>query len=352
MRDPLTGFDTNSLHALRIHSTDVRYKNVNLILVHYEPSLESSMKKVVNLGLIQMSCGENVEDNFDKTVALIKDAAGQGAQIICTQELFKSLYIGQSEDFSHYDLAEEITLDSPTVQTLRKLAKDLKIVLVASLFEKRALGIYHNTAIVIDADGGFLGKYRKMHIPDDPHYYEKYYFTPGDLGYKVFKTKYAAIGVLICWDQWYPEAARLLGLQGAEIILIPTAIGYSKKSEESTYDQSWQIVQRGHAVANACFLATVNRVGFEADPSVVRPASRGHLSGVGPNGEYGINFWGQSFVTDPDGSILKLASKDQEEIVVCPVDLTQIEETKKMYSFPYRDRRVDSYQDLLNLYSD
>lgn len=310
------------------------------------------MSRVVNLGLIQMSCTDSVQENFDKTLGDIEKAAADGAQIICTQELFKSLYFCQSEDSSHYDLAEEITPDSPTVQTLSKLAKDLQIVLITSLFEKRALGIYHNTAVVIDSDGSYLGKYRKMHIPDDPHYYEKYYFTPGDLGYKVFKTKYADIGVLICWDQWYPEAARLLGLKGAEIIFIPTAIGYSKISEESTYDQSWQIVQRGHAVSNACFLAAVNRVGFEADPSVTLPASHGNEPGVGPNGESGINFWGQSFVADPDGSVLKLASKDQEEIVVCPVDLSLIEETKQMFSFPYRDRRVDSYQDLLKLYSD
>jgi N-carbamoylputrescine amidase len=299
-----------------------------------------------------MSCTDEVEANFEKAVENIKRAAANGAQIICTQELFKSLYFCQSEDSSHYELAEEITQDNPTVKTLSKLAKDLSIVLIASLFEKRALGIYHNSSIVFDADGSFLGKYRKMHIPDDPHYYEKFYFTPGDLGYKVFKTKYADIGVLICWDQWYPEAARLLGLKGAEIIFIPTAIGYSKTSEGTSYDQSWQIVQRGHAVANACFLAAVNRVGFEADPSVVLPVSHGNVSGVGSKGESGIRFWGQSFVADPNGSILKQASKDQEEIVICPVDLSLVEETKQMFSFPYRDRRVDSYQDLIKLYSE
>jgi N-carbamoylputrescine amidase len=310
------------------------------------------VSKEFNLGLIQMSCTADVQANFEKTLDYINDAAARGAQVICTQELFKSLYFCQSEDPSQFDLAEEVTQDSPTVQTLRKLAKDLQIVLIAGLFEKRALGLYHNTAIVIDADGELLGKYRKMHIPDDPHYYEKFYFTPGDLGYKVFHTQYADIGVLICWDQWFPEAARLLALQGAEMICIPTAIGYSSPEEGPTYDQAWQIVQRGHAVANACFLAAVNRVGFEADPSIALPASLDHPSGVGPNGESGIEFWGQSFVTDPDGSILKLASKDQEEIVICPIDLNMIEETKKLYSFPYRDRRVDSYQDLLKLYSD
>ncbi|UCF62603.1 MAG: carbon-nitrogen hydrolase [Anaerolineaceae bacterium] len=299
-----------------------------------------------------MSCTADVQVNFEKTLDYIKDAAARGAQVICTQELFKSLYFCQSENPGQFDLAEEVSQDSPTVQTLRKLAKDLQIVLIASLFEKRALGLYHNTAIVIDADGELLGKYRKMHIPDDPHYYEKFYFTPGDLGYKVFHTQYADIGVLICWDQWFPETARLLALQGAEIICIPTAIGYSQLEEGPTYAQAWQIVQRGHAVANACFLAAVNRVGFEADPSIALPASQGHPSGVGPNRESGIEFWGQSFVTDPDGSIVKLASKDQEEIVICPINLNMIEETKKLYSFPYRDRRIDSYQDLLKLYSD
>ncbi|NOQ38697.1 MAG: carbon-nitrogen hydrolase [Anaerolineales bacterium] len=306
------------------------------------------MKKTVNLGLIQMSCQEDIEANLNKTVLNIKEAAGKGAQIICTQELFKSLYFCQVEDPVNFDLAEIIDEDNPTVQKLSDLASELKIVLIASLFEKRAPGIYHNTAIVIDADGSFLGKYRKMHIPDDPHYYEKYYFTPGDLGYKVFDTKYARIGVLICWDQWFPEAARLLGLQGVEIIFIPTAIGNSVKEEGSSYHHSWKTVQQGHAVANACFLAAVNRVGFELDPS--NPP--GQSSGVGPNGESGINFWGQSFVTDPDGVIIKEASKNKEEILICSVDLEQVNETKNFSSFPYRDRRVDSYQDLLKLYSD
>jgi len=310
------------------------------------------MKRTVNLGLIQMTCTENVGDNFDKAVELIKAAAQQGAQIICTQELFKSLYFCQSEDWNYFDLAEEINENSPTIQTLIKLAADLEIVLIASVFEKRATGIYHNTTVVLDSEGSYLGKYRKMHIPDDPHYYEKFYFTPGDLGYKVFHTKYADIGVLICWDQWFPEAARLLALKGVEIIFIPTAIGYSNPGEGSGYDHAWQTVQQGHAVANACFLAAVNRVGFEADPSIVIPSSQGLLSGVGPNGESGIQFWGQSFIADPDGKIVKQAARDDEEIVVCKIDLAQIEETKKRFSFPYRDRRIDSYKDILKLYSD
>ena len=306
------------------------------------------MERKVNLGLIQMKCLEDNKANFDKAILHIKEAAGNGAQIVCTQELFKSPYFCQVENPDHFDLAEVIDEKNPTIKKLGELASDLKIVLIASLFEKRAPGIYHNTTAVLDADGSFLGKYRKMHIPDDPHYYEKYYFTPGDLGYKVFDTKFGKIGVLICWDQWFPEAARLLGLQGVEIIFIPTAIGFSRAEEGTTYDSAWKTIQQGHAVANACFLAAVNRVGFELDPS----HHPDQTSDPGPNGESGINFWGQSFVADPDGVIIKEASKDKEEILICSVDLEQVNETKKFSSFPYRDRRVDSYQDLLKLYSD
>ena len=207
-------------------------------------------------------------------------------------------------------------------------------------------------ASVFDADGSYRGKYRKMHIPDDPHYYEKFYFTPGDLGYKVFNTKYADIGVLICWDQWFPEAARLLALQGVEIIFIPTAIGYSTPEEGASYDHAWRTVQQGHAVANACFLAAVNRVGFESDPSNMLPASHDDYSGGRPAGESGIQFWGQSFIADPDGQIVEQASKIDEEILVCEIDLSMVEKTKRMFSFPYRDRRVDSYHNLLKLYLD
>ena len=310
------------------------------------------MNKMVNLGLIQMKCSQDVQANFDKAVDLIKDAAQQGAQIVCTQELFKSPYFCQSEDWREVDLAEKVDENSPTVLRLSELAAELKIVLIASLFEKRAKGLYHNTAVVMDADGSYLGKYRKMHIPDDPHYYEKFYFTPGDLGYKVFHTKYADIGVLICWDQWFPEAARLLGLKGCEIIFIPTAIGYSTPDEGTTYAHAWQTVQQGHAVANACYLAAVNRTGFEADPSGPVTPPPGSAAGVGPGGESGINFWGQSFVADPNGVILKQASIDKEETIICEIDLSEIDETKKRFSFPYRDRRVDSYQDLIRLYSD
>jgi N-carbamoylputrescine amidase len=305
------------------------------------------MPKLVKIGLIQMRCSKDPSTNTEVAVRQIREAASSGAQIVCTQELFRFDYFCQTEDYRYIDLAEEVNKKSKLITYFRALADELNIVLVISMFEKRASGIYHNTSAVIDADGSYLGKYRKMHIPDDPHYFEKFYFTPGDLGYKVFHTQYADIGVLICWDQWYPEAARLLGLKGAEIIFIPTAIGYSSLEETTTYSHAWRTVQQGHAVANSCFLAAVNRVGFEPDPS-----STGNVGGVGPGGESGINFWGQSFVVDPDGVILKQASVDKEEIVLCSLDLSQVEELKKYFSFPYRDRRIDSYQDLLKLYSD
>jgi N-carbamoylputrescine amidase len=308
------------------------------------------MSNEITLGLIQMACGTDIRENYDRTIKSIKSAAKQGANIICTQELFKSPYFCQVEDPKNFDLAEKIHEGNKTIQELSELATKLDIVLIASLFEKRAAGIYHNTAVVFDADGKLLGKYRKMHIPDDPRYYEKFYFTPGDLGYRAFDTKFGRIGVLICWDQWFPEAARLLGLQGVEIIFIPTAIGYSRAAEGITYDGAWKTVQQGHAVANACFLAAINRVGFELDP--MNSNLKGQFSGVGPKGEQGINFWGQSFVADPDGVIVKEGSKDQEEILICTVDIDQVEETKRLSSFPYRDRRVDSYQDLLRLFSD
>ncbi len=254
------------------------------------------MKRSVSIGLIQMSCSPDVDTNYRKAIDNIREAAARGAQIICLQELFKSLYFCQAVDSELFGLAEVVDADSPTVREISDLAAELDVVIVVSLFEKRASGLYHNAAAVIDADGRYLGKYRKNHIPDDPGYYEKFYFAPGDLGYRVFRTKYADIGVLICWDQWFPEAARLLALKGAEIILIPTAIGYwcseGAPVTDQGYAESWQIVQRGHAVANACFLAAVNRVGFEPGPE--------------PDG--GLEFWGQSFIADPNGQLVAKAS--------------------------------------------
>jgi N-carbamoylputrescine amidase len=297
------------------------------------------MEKTIKLALIQMTCGENLGGNYDKAVAYIGKAASQGANVICTQELFKSRYFPQVVDSDLFGLAEEINASSPTLRSLSELARELEVVIVASLFEKRAPGLYHNTAVVLDADGKWLGKYRKMHIPDDPLYYEKFYFTPGDLGYKVFRTRYADIGVLICWDQWFPEAARLTVMSGAELIVIPTAIGHSAfedKADAITYRDAWQIVQRGHAVANACYLAAINRVGFEES----------HEGGVG------IDFWGRSFVSDPNGQILEQAAGDKEELLLCSVDLSYVEKVRKSFSFPFRDRRVDSYGGLTDLLLD
>ena len=296
------------------------------------------MGREINLGLIQMSCSDDVEANYAKAVDHIRRAASQGARIVCLQELFKSRYFCQVVDSRLYSQAEVVDRDAPAVRQLGALAAELGIVIIASLFEKRALGLYHNTAVVIDADGHYLGKYRKMHIPDDPGYYEKFYFTPGDLGYQVFRTRFADIGVLICWDQWFPEAARLLALKGAEIIFIPTAIGNrhaeNVQATEYGYHKAWQIVQRGHAVANACYLAAVNRVGFEP----------------GPGENEGIDFWGQSFLADPDGKVVGKASADHEGVLLVPADMSLLEEVRGGFSFPFRDRRVDSYGGLTSLY--
>jgi len=294
------------------------------------------VEKTIQVGLIQMSCGEDVEENFDRAVSHIREAAARGAQIVATQELFKSRYFCQLMDNRYFDLAERLDEQNPTVRRLSQVAREEEIVLIASLFEERTPGLYHNTTVVLDADGSFLGRYRKMHIPDDPLYCEKFYFTPGDLGFPVFHTRYADVGVLICWDQWFPEAARMQGLRGAEIIFIPTAIGYGSLDKESGYYKAWQVVQRGHAVANSCFVAAINRVGFEPTPGA----------------EGGIKFWGQSFVSDPYGTVLAMASEEEEEIVLCPVDLSFVERGRKGFSFPYRDRRVDSYEGLTRRYLD
>jgi len=297
------------------------------------------MDRTVKLALIQMACGDDVADNTGRALGQIREAAASGAQVVCTQELFRSRYFCQTEDRANFDLAEEVHPGSGSVSQLSALAAELGVVIVASLFEARAIGLYHNTAVVFDADGALLGKYRKMHIPDDPGYYEKFYFAPGDLGYRVFKTRYASLGVLICWDQWFPEAARLSAMGGAELILIPTAIGYSSIDDDGdaeAYRNSWEIVQRGHAVANACYLGVVNRVGYEPRPDM----------------QGGIDFWGSSFVADPDGEIVAGASKEEPELLMCPVDLGRVEEVRKRFSFPFRDRRVDSYGGLLRLYLD
>lgn len=294
--------------------------------------------KIINIGLIQTSCTEDIEENFEKTLSNIEDLAGKGANIICTPELFTSLYFCQYQNPKFFKLAEIIDEKNRHVKKLSEIAKKKRIVIIASFFEKRYEGIYHNTAIVIDADGSLLGKYRKMHIPDDPHFNEKFYFTPGDLGYKVFKTKYANIGVLICWDQWFPESARITALKGAQIIFYPTAIGWlpSEKKElgQKQYN-SWEIIQRSHAIANGLFVASVNRVGFEKFPEL----------------DEGIEFWGNSFICDPYGEIIEKAPQDQETNIIAKIDLSEIDETRKIWPF-FRDRRIDSYKDILKRFDE
>jgi len=289
---------------------------------------------IVNVALIQMSCSKDPGENLDKALVRIREAGAQGARVACLPELFKSHYFCQTEDHSHFALAEEVP--GPTTETLGKLARQLEIVIIATLFERRAPGLYHNTAAIIDAEGSFLGKYRKMHIPDDPLYYEKFYFVPGDLGYPVWDTRYGRIGILVCWDQWFPEAARLMALKGAQIIFYPTAIGWhpSEKQELGNIQYSaWETIQRSHAIANGIYVAAVNRTGHE-----------GTFLG-------GIEFWGASFVCDPGGTIIGRSSHDREEILLVPCDLDKVEATRTHWPF-LRDRRLDSYEDLTRRFLD
>ncbi|HVU31837.1 MAG TPA: carbon-nitrogen hydrolase [Opitutaceae bacterium] len=281
------------------------------------------------LGLLQHACSTDPAANLKLALALAARAVKQGANIICTQELFRSQYFCQSEDYDNFTLAE--TVPGPTTKAFQTFARKHGVVVVASVFERRTAGVYHNTAAVIDADGKLLGVYRKMHIPDDPLYYEKFYFTPGDTGFRAWNTKFGRIGVLVCWDQWYPEGARLTAMQGAEIIFYPTAIGWHPKEKKelgANQHGAWEIIQRSHAVANGCFVAAVNRIGHE------RPA-----------GGDGIEFWGQSFVAGTQGQVLAKASADREEILVVPVALDKIDDTRTHWPF-LRDRRIDAYGDL------
>ncbi len=288
------------------------------------------MEQKVKIGLVQMSCTSDKQANLKKAVTKVRETAAKGAQIICLQELFTSLYFCDVESYDNFALAESVP--GPSSDELSALAKELNVVIIASLFEKRTLGIYHNTTAVLDADGAYLGKYRKMHIPDDPGFYEKFYFTPGDLGYKVFKTKFATIGVLICWDQWYPEAARITSLMGAEVLFYPTAIGWAETQNEGTNTEqygAWQTIQRSHAIANGVHVVSVNRVGNEA----------------------GVNFWGGSFVSNPFGTIMYQASHQNEENVVVEVDLAKTDNYRTHWPF-LRDRRIDSYQPITKRYLD
>ncbi|MEO6847134.1 MAG: carbon-nitrogen hydrolase [Chthoniobacterales bacterium] len=285
--------------------------------------------KKVKVGLVQMPCDKEPALNISRAEKGVREAAAKGAQIICLQELFTSLYFCQIEDHKYFDLAE--TIPGPTTEHFQKIAAELGVVIIASLFERRAAGVYHNTAAIIDADGKYLGKYRKMHIPDDPLFYEKFYFTPGDLGFKAWDTKFGRIGVCICWDQWYPESARLTALAGAEILFFPTAIGWHP-SEKDKYGKrqhaSWETIQRSHAIANGCYVVVPNRIGHEA-----------------PDGGAGIEFWGQSFVADPSGEIIAKATPDKEEVLIAEIDLENVETQRTHWPF-FRDRRIDAYGDI------
>ncbi len=277
------------------------------------------------IGLVQMACSPDPAENLAKAEWRIREAAGRSAQIVCVQELFRSQYFCREEKTEWFDLAEPIP--GPTSESFARLAAELSIVIVGSVFERRAAGVYHNTALVFDADGSLLGRYRKMHIPDDPLYFEKYYFTPGDLGFRVFDTRYARVAPLVCWDQWYPEAARLATLSGAQVLFYPTAIGWhpAEKAEFGTAQQdAWRTIQRAHAIANGLYVAAVNRVGYEGPP------------------EHGLEFWGGSFVADPFGRVLAEASPAGEDTLVVECDPRQIEEVRRNWPF-LRDRRIDAY---------
>jgi N-carbamoylputrescine amidase len=283
------------------------------------------------IALIQMRCGPQPEKNFARAVGFIRDAAKQGAQIVCLPELFRSQYFCQTEDHKNFDLAEAVP--GKSTSALGELARELGIVIIASLFEKRSAGLYHNTVVILDGDGNLLGKYRKMHIPDDPLYHEKFYFTPGDLGFQAWTTAQGKIGVCVCWDQWYPEAARLTALRGAEIIFYPTAIGWhpsEKKKFGAAQYSAWEMIQRSHAIANGCYVAAANRIGHEISP----------LAAGG--GSDGIEFWGQSFIAAPSGEIIAKGSVDREEIIMADVEWDRVNEHRTHWPF-LRDRRVDAY---------
>ena len=277
------------------------------------------------LGLVQMSCSTDSDANLEKALLKIQEAARMGAQVVCLQELFRSQYFCRVEHADLFDLAEPIP--GPSTEAIGKLAKELKIVVIASLFEKRAQGLYHNTAAILNADGELQGIYRKMHIPDDPLYYEKFYFTPGDLGFKNFDTPFGRFGVLVCWDQWYPEGARLTAMQGASVLFYPTAIGWHPHEKEEygpAQLDAWRTVQRAHAISNGIYVAAVNRIGFEGTP------------------DNGLEFWGNSFIADPFGRVLQQASVDQEEILIAEIDPRLQDEVRRNWPF-FRDRRIDAY---------
>ncbi|MBZ5561044.1 MAG: carbon-nitrogen hydrolase [Acidobacteriia bacterium] len=286
------------------------------------------MQNRFNIGLVQMACSPDPDENLRRAIERVEEAAGAGAKIICLPELFRSQYFCQREDASLFDLAELVP--GPTTEALGKIVRKLSVVVIAPLFERRAAGVYHNSVAVIDADGEVAGLYRKMHIPDDPAYYEKFYFTPGDLGFRAFDTRVARVAPLICWDQWYPEAARLAALQGATVLFYPTAIGWHPAEKEpfgASQHEAWRTIQRAHAIANGVYVAAVNRVGFE------KPAGTDAA---------GLEFWGSSFVADPFGVVVKEASADREQILLAEVDLARLEDVRRNWPF-LRDRRIDAY---------
>jgi len=290
--------------------------------------MDNTNESTISVGLVQMACSPDASKNLEKAVDSIRAAAKQGAQIICLPELFLTQYFCQTEDPDNFSLAEP--LPGPTSTTLSNLAKELQVVLIVPLFEKRTQGIYHNTAIVIDVDGSIAGTYRKMHIPDDPCFFEKFYFTPGDTGFKSFSTRYGKVGVLICWDQWFPEAARLTALSGAQFLFYPTAIGYQDEDAKVSQQQisAWETIQKSHAISNGVFLASVNRVGREK----------------------ALTFWGKSFICNPFGEVIGQA-EDEPQILIAKCPLSEIESTRQNWPF-LRDRRVDAYQGLSKLYLD
>jgi N-carbamoylputrescine amidase len=295
------------------------------------------MADTFTVGLVQMKCTTNKEENLTRATEKIREGAKRGAQVISLHELFAGEYFCRTEDAALFDLAEPVP--GPTTERLAKVAKELKVALVVSVFERRAAGVYHNTCAVMDADGSYLGKYRKMHIPDDPLYYEKFYFTPGDLGFLNFDTRFARVGVQICWDQWYPEGSRLTAMKGAQVIFYPTSIGWHphEKGEVGAAQlDSWKTIQKAHAVANGIYVAVVNRVGYEGKPE---------------KGDAGLQFWGNSFVADPSGQVIAEAAQDKEEILVVECDPAKSEDTRRNWPF-FRDRRIDAFGGLLQRWND
>jgi len=284
--------------------------------------------RTFRVGLVQMAMSADPHENLDRAAARVEEAAAKGAQVVCLPELYRTPYFCQREDAALFDLAEPVP--GPSSERFAAVARRAGVAVVVPIFERRAPGLYHNSAVILDADGSTAGLYRKMHIPDDPAFYEKYYFTPGDLGFKAFDTRFGRVGTLICWDQWYPEGARLTALQGAAVLFYPTAIGWhpaEKAQHGAAQRDAWRTVQRGHAIANGCYVAAVNRVGHEP----------------GPPGQAGLEFWGTTFLCDPFGVVVAEASTDREEILVAEVDLGRIEEVRRNWPF-LRDRRIDAYQ--------